>query len=391
MQSVAQAWLVYRLTGSAAMLGLVTFMGQGPGFLLVPFGGTIADRRNRKAILISTQVAAMLLAFMLAALTLSNRIEVWHVFVLSALLGLVNAFDMPARQAFVVDMVGKEDLMNAIALNSTMINGTRLVGPAIAGLLVAAIGEGWCFFVNGASYVAVIVGLLMMKVTLAAARGPRKASALKSLAEGFKFVGVTAPIRALIILLGIICLMGLPYSVLMPVFADRTFQAGPGGLGLLMGAAGTGALIGALTLVGRRVVKGLGRWVAISSATFGVSLILFAWSHSFWLSTALLLPVGISMMLYIASSNMLVQAMVPDELRGRVMALYSMMFVGAAPVGALLAGGLAERIGASMTVALGGVGCILGAIIFSLRLPRLRSEARRLLSIENENLQHQTG
>lgn len=378
MQSVAESWLIYRLTGSAVLLGLVGFASQIPVFLLAPVGGAVADRYRRHRILVTTQTVAMLLAFTLAGLTLSGRIQVWEVFALASLLGLNNAFDIPARQAFVVDMVGREDLLNAIALNSSMVNGARVVGPAVAGILVAAVGEGWCFFANAASYIAVITCLLLMKVT-AARRAPARASALASIAEGFRFVVRTGPVRALLLLLGLMSLMGMPYAVLMPIFADQILHGGASGLGLLMGASGVGALVGALSLATRNGLRGLGRWVAFSAAGFGASVILFSLSRSFWLSAALLLPVGFSMMIEMASSNTLIQAMVPDALRGRVMAVYSMMFMGMAPIGALLAGTLAQRIGAPETVALGGAVCIVGALVFGLRLPALRAEAREII------------
>lgn len=377
MQSVAQSWLIYRLTGSAVLLGLVGFSGQIPVFLIAPFGGAIADRFNRHRILIATQTIAMILAFVLAALTLTNQIREWRIFALAAALGLVNAFDIPTRQAFVTDMVGKDDLINAIALNSSMFNGARIVGPAIAGLLVASIGEGWCFFINAASYIAVIIGLLLMNVVMKPR--PAQNSIFEGIVEGFKYVGTTSPVRSLMALLGLISLMGMPYAVLMPIFAEEILKGGASGLGILMGASGVGALGGALSLAMRKGIKGLGTWVAVSSACFGASIILFSFSRSFWLSAALLLPVGFSMMVQMASSNTLVQSLVPDALRGRVMAVYSMMFMGMAPFGALLAGALAGRIGAPMTVALGGAVCILGAIGFALKLPAFRIEARRIV------------
>ena len=378
MQSVAQSWLVYRMTGSSLLLGLVGFASQFPVFIFGPFGGTIADRHNRHRIVIATQTASMLLAFALSALTLLDVIQVWHIFVLSALLGVVNAIDIPVRQAFVVDMVGKDDLMNAIALNSSMVNGARIVGPAVAGILVAAIGEGWCFFANGASYIAVITGLLLMNIRpVIRARGQR--SAIADIIEGFQYSARTNPIRALLLLLGLMSLMGMPYAVLMPIFADKILHGGARGLGILMGATGVGALFGALSLATRRGLKGLGTWVAVSAASFGASLILFAFSRTFWLSAALLVPVGFAFMVEMASSNTLIQAMVPDHLRGRVMALYSMMFMGMAPFGALLAGALAHGISAPVTVALGGAVCIVGGIAFGVRLPALRAEARQLI------------
>jgi MFS family permease len=377
MQSVAQSWLVYRLTGSALLLGSVGFASQIPVFLFAPLGGITADRFNRRYIVIGTQVASMLLAFILAALTLLHRVQVWHVFVLAGFLGVVNAFDIPGRQSFLVDMVGKEDLMNAIALNSSMFNGARVIGPAIAGILVARIGEGWCFFANGISYIAVIIGLLMMRVQSPARAS--NASPLENMMEGFRFVNRTAPIRALLLLLGLVSLVGMPYVVLMPIFADKILHGGARGLGILMGATGVGALLGALTLAFRQGVKGLGRWVAWCSAGFGASLIVFSISHSFWISVILLLPVGYTIMLQMASSNTLIQVMVPDALRGRVMAVYSMMFMGMAPIGALLGGALADRLGAQVTVAIGGLASVAGACWFGLQLPKIRVEARRLI------------
>jgi MFS family permease len=377
MQTVAQSWLVYRLTGSALLLGSVGFASQIPVFLFAPLGGITADRVNRRHIVISTQVAAMVLAFILASLTLFHKVQVWHVFILAGLLGVVNAFDIPGRQSFLVEMVGKEDLMNAIALNSSMFNGARVIGPAVAGILVAKIGEGWCFFANAVSYIAVIIGLLLMRVQSPARAA--MASPFEHMMEGFRFVNQTTPIRALLLLLGIVSLVGMPYVVLMPIFADQILHGGARGLGILMGATGVGALLGALTLAFRQGVKGLGSWVAWCSAGFGASLVVFAISHTFWISVILLLPVGYTIMLQMASSNTLIQVMVPDALRGRVMAVYSMMFMGMAPIGALLGGALAERLGAPRTVAIGGVASIAGACWFGVQLPKIRVEARRLI------------
>jgi MFS family permease len=377
MQSVAQAWLVYSLTKSALLLGSVGFASQIPVFLIAPFGGIAADRANRQRLVIGTQIASMTLAGILAWLTLSGHIHVWHIFVLAALLGVVNAFDIPGRQSFLIDMVGKEDLMNAIALNSSMFNGARVIGPAVAGILVARIGEGWCFALNSISYVAVIVGLLLMRV-----HSPRRGSnhsPVEDIIEGFRWVNQTRVIRALLLLIGLVSMVGMPYTVLMPVFADKILHGGARGLGILMGATGVGALFGALTLAAKVGVKGLGRWVTITCASLGISLFCFSFSTSFWLSAALLLPVGYSMMLQMACSNTLIQTMVPDQLRGRVMSLYSMMFMGMAPFGAFFGGALAHRIGAPITVAVGGVACVIGAIWFGRALPELRIEARRLI------------
>lgn len=379
MQQVAQSWLIFRLTQSSFLLGMVSFAGQIPVFLVSPIGGHVADRLDRRRIMIATQTASMILAFVLAALTLSHRVREWHIILLAVFLGLVNAFDLPARQAALVQMVEREDLMNAIALNSSMFNGARVIGPAIAGLLVAAIGEGWCFFVNGASYIAVIVGLLMMRMPKKLEGHAVSGTAIENIVEGFRYVAHTAPIRALLLLIGVISFCGMPYAVLMPVFAENILHAGARGLGILMGASGAGALLGSIALAMRSSVKGLGRWVAVSAGAFGAALALFALSRSFWLSAAFLVPVGAMMMVQMASSNTLIQSMVPDALRGRVMAVYSMMFMGMGPLGSLLAGSAAHRIGAPIAVAAGGVISVLGAIVFGLRLPNLRGEARELI------------
>jgi MFS family permease len=274
-------------------------------------------------------------------------------------------------------MVGKEDLMNAIALNSSMFNGARVVGPAVAGILVAKIGEGWCFAANSISYIAVIIGLLLMHVQSPPRVSNR--SPIEDIVEGFRWVNQTKVIRALLLLIGLISLVGMPYTVLMPVFADKILHGGAQGLGILMGATGVGALLGALTLAAKTGVKGLGRWIVITCATFGVSLFCFAFSTSFWLSALLLLPAGYSMMLQMACSNTLIQTMVPDQLRGRVMSVYSMMFMGMAPFGAFFGGAMAHRIGAPITVAVGGIVSVLGAIWFGRALPELSIEAHRLI------------
>lgn len=378
MQTVAQSWLIYRLTGSAALLGLLGFAGQIPVFVLAPLGGVIADRLNRHRVLIATQSAMMVLALMLAALTLSDNVAVWHVFTLAALLGLANAFDIPARQAFVAEMVERDDLVNAIALNSSMVNGARIVGPAIAGILVASVGEGWCFLLNGLSYIAVLIALLRMHVKRAAAAASPP-SAWDSVVEGFAFSWRNTPVRALLLLLGLVSLMGMPYSVLMPIFADEILHAGPDAYGLLMSASGIGALAAAATLTVRKSVRGLGRWVASSAAGFGLCLIGFSVSQTLWISAVVLVPAGFCMMMEMASSNTLIQSMVPDRLRGRVMAVYSMMFMGMAPLGALMAGFLATRLGAPATVAAGGVVCIVGGLVFGAGLPQLRGPARELI------------
>ena len=378
MQNVAEAWLVYRLTGSSVLLGAVGFCSQIPVFLISPIGGIVADRYSRHRVVIATQTASMLLAFTLSILTLTHKVQIWHVFTLAALLGVVNAFDIPARQSFIVDMVSRSDLMNAIALNSSMFNASRVVGPAIAGILVASIGEGWCFFSNAVSYIAVITGLLMMRVP-PHLPAPRTGSPAANIAEGFRFVIQNPPVYVLMLLLGVVSLTGMPYAVLMPIFADRILHGGATALGSLMGASGVGALCGALLLASRRDLKGLGTWVAVAAAGFGVGLVAFSFSRFFWLSAAILIPIGFSMMIEMGSSNTLIQSMVPDALRGRVMSVYSMMFMGMAPIGSLLAGAAAGHIGAPWTVAIGGIVCTIAAGLFAIRLPGIRVHARRLI------------
>jgi MFS family permease len=379
MQQVAQAWLIYRLTQSSLLLGAVSFASQIPVFLVSPIGGHVADRLDRRRIMIATQTASMILAFALAGLTLSGRVREWHVMVLAVLLGVVNAFDLPARQAALVQMVDREDLMNAIALNSSMFNGARIVGPAVAGMLVAAIGEGWCFFANAVSYIAVLAGLLIMRMPGAHDGRATSGTAVENIIEGFRYVAQTTPIRALLILIGVVSFAGMPYAVLMPVFAQEILHSGARGLGILMGCSGAGALAGSIALAMRSSVKGLGKWVAISAGAFGAMLAAFALSKSFLLSAILLVPVGGAMMVQMASSNTLIQSMVPDELRGRVMSVYSMMFMGMGPLGSLLAGSAAQHVGAPAAVAAGGVLTIMAAVIFALRLPNLRGEATRLI------------
>jgi MFS family permease len=320
----------------------------------------------------------MILAGSLAFLTITKRVTVWEVIVLASLMGVVNAFDIPTRQAFLVEMVGREDLMNAIALNSSMFNGARVIGPSIAGILVASVGEGWCFFANSVSYIAVIAGLILMHIDRVPFQA-ENASPLARIAEGFRFVSDTKPIKALLMLLGLVSLVAMPYSVLMPIFAARILHGNARTLGVLMGATGIGALTGALVLASRTGLKGLGHWVAMACGGFGVALILFSFSKWYLLSVILLVPVGFFMMVQMASSNTLIQAMVPDRLRGRTMAVYSMMFMGMAPLGALLSGAIADHIGAPWTVALGGIAAIAGAFIFARNLPKLAVEARQLI------------
>jgi MFS family permease len=378
MQSVAESWLVYRLTGSAVLLGVVGFANRIPVLLLSTVGGALADRYDRQRIVIAAQVASMCLAGLLAFLTLSGLVQVWHLMAIAAALGIVNAFDIPARQSFVVQLVAREDLQNAIALNSSMFNGARVVGPAVAGILVATVGEGWCFFVNAVSYVAVILGLIMIRVSPSPRPKPPE-SAFAHVAEGFRFAWESRPIRALLLLLGLVSLMGSPYAVLMPIISDQSLDAGARGLGILMGASGIGALIGALSLARRTTLRGYGRSIGYAAIGLGTGLVAFSTARHLWVAVALLVPVGFAMMTQMAASNTLIQSMVPDSLRGRVMAIYSMMFMGMAPVGALLAGVLADRLGAAATVALGGAFCIAGGLLMLWRLPGFRADARKLI------------
>ena len=381
MQTIAQDWLVYRLTGSSLLLGVVAFVGQIPVFLLAPVAGIVADRKNRHHTVIATQVASMVLGLTLAGLTLAGAVRVWEIMVIASLLGVVNAFDIPARQTFLIDMVGREDLFNAIALNSSMFNSARVIGPALAGVIVATIGEGWCFFANGISYIAVITGLLMMRLQNQAVL-ESGGSPIENMIEGFRFARQTKPVRALLMLVGLVSFAITPYSVLMPIFAGRILHGDARQLGMLMGAAGIGAVMGGLTLASKTGVRGLGSWIWAAATCVGASLIVFAASRHLWLSIAVLVPTGFGTMIQMGSSNTLLQVMVPNRLRGRVMSLYSMMFVGMAPIGALLGGIVASKIGAPYTVAIGGIACVAGGAVFASHLPGIRAEARELIRVQ---------
>jgi MFS family permease len=373
---LATSWLVYRLTGSAAMLGVVGFAGQIPTFFLAPFAGVWVDRWNRYRVLIATQVLAMVQSHALAALALTGTIQIWHIVALSVFQGLINAFDMPARQAFVVEMVeNRNDLPNAIALNSSMVNGARLLGPSIAGVLIAATNEGVCFLIDGISYIPVIASLLLMHVSKTRhARSERRVWG--DLHEGFTYAFGSAPIRTVLALLALVSLMGVPYAILMPVIATDVLHGGPNTLGFLMGATGVGALGGAVFLASRRSVLGLGRIIAIAALAFGLGLAAFSRSRSMPLSLALLLVVGAGFMVQMAASNTVIQTIVREEMRGRVMSFYTMAFMGTAPFGSLLAGFLAGRIGAANTILLGGLACMAGGLGFARALPALRVHVR---------------
>lgn len=370
MQNIAQAWLLYRLTDSGALLGLLSFVQQIPVFLMVAVGGVISDRFNRHRLILVTQYLSALLALLLAGLVLSDLIAVWHLFVLSGLLGVVNSVDIPARQSFVADVVEREDLPNAIGLYSSAFNGARVIGPALAGLLVAAVGEGWCFLINALSFVPVLIGLHRVRVR-ATSHSANRASPAAQLLEGFRYVRAQQPIRAVLMLLALFCLTGTPYLVLLPILADRVLGGGADSLGVLMGASGLGALLGAMLLAARQSAQGLPRWIARAVGAFGASLILLAQTQAVWLAALVLVGTGAGMVLTLSASNALVQTMVPNALRGRVMALFYMTVMGAGPIGALAGGALAELIGVAATVAAGGGVCLLASIWFHRQLPRL--------------------
>ncbi len=376
MTRLTTAWLVWRLTHSADMLGLLGFVGQVPTFLLAPFAGVWVDRLNRHRLLLATQVLAMLQSFALAALALSGIVQVWQILALQTLQGVINALEMPSRQSLLVDLVAdRADLSNAIALNSSMVNAARLIGPSVAGLVIAWVGEGWCFLADGVSYIAVIGSLLAMQVVARSPAGTRR-KVLHDLFEGLRYVAGSAPIGALLLLLALVGLIGMPYAVLLPVIAVRTLQGGPHTLGFLTGAMGVGALIGALYLASRRTVLGLGRLIPLAAATFGVGLVALGLSRSVSLSLGVMVLIGIGFMIHLAASNTVIQTLVRDEMRGRVMALYGVAFMGMAPFGSLLAGAVATRIGAPLTLVGSGLICVLGAIAFGRRLPALREIAR---------------
>jgi MFS family permease len=376
MQSLAMAWLVYTLTDRAYWLGIVTFCGQFPSFFVAPVAGVLADRWNRHRVIVVTQTLSMLQAFALAYLSWAELIHVWHIVALSIFLGIVFAFDMTARQSFMVQMVDRrEDLANAIALNSSMVNAARLVGPALAGVLLKASSESVCFLLNGVSFLAVIIALLMMRVPpqKVAATQPRL---IEGFVEGYRYAFGFRPIRAMLVLLAVVGFVGLPYTVLMPVFAKEILKGGPDTLGYLTGAAGVGALSGAIYLASRKTILGMGRLIAVAPAVFGTALIGFAFSRDIWLSLALLYVAGFATMVQMASSNTILQTITEEEKRGRVMSFYMAAFMGAAPLGSLVAGVLADILTAPYCLVLGGVGCIIGSIGFARQLPAIRERVR---------------
>lgn len=377
MQRLAVSWLVYRLTGSPFLLGLAGFVGQLPLFIFASFAGVFVDRWDRYRLLLVTQLLALIQALLLAGLTLTGHIAVWQIFVLAACLGVINAFDMPARQSFVIDLVGqrKEDLPNAIALNSVMVNGSRLAGPFLAGLAVAAFGEGVCFLLNSLSFLAIVAALLLMKVTPGSS-AKRKSRAMAGLVEGYRYAFGFPPIRYTLIALGLVSLMGMSYQVLMPVFAGKVLRGGPSTLGFLMAAAGVGALVSAVNLASRKSAVGIERMIVLGSALFGLGLVAFSLSRHMALSLVCMLVAGFGMMTSLTSCNTMLQTAVDEDKRGRVMSLYAMAFQGMTPFGGLLAGSLASHVGAPNTVMVGGACCLATAAFFAGKLPLIRRTAR---------------
>lgn len=372
---VATGWLVYRLTDDAFLLGIAGFAGQIPTFLIAPFAGVLIDRWNRHRVLVVTQIFSLVQSALLAYFALTNTIDVAHIIVLNIMQGLINAFDTPARQAFVVEMIeDRADLPNAIALNSSMVNAARLLGPSIAGVLIAATNEGWCFLIDAFSYVAVIASLLAMKVP-ARARTTRRRRLVDELREGARYVAGHGAIRSVLILLAVVSLMGMPYVVLMPIMAKKVLLGGAHTNGFLMSASGVGALAGAFYLARRRSVQGLGRVIALAAAGFGLGLIMFSRSTTLWLSMLLLVFTGFSMIVQMAASNTVIQTLVDEDKRGRVMAFYTMAFFGMTPLGSLFAGLLARSLGAPDTLLIGGVVCVVAAAGFARALPAIRRKS----------------
>ncbi|HEX4538326.1 MAG TPA: MFS transporter [Candidatus Acidoferrum sp.] len=376
MTRLATTWLVYRLTHSALLLGIVTFAGQIVSFALGPFAGVWVERLDRRKLLIWTQAAAAIQSLAMAALTLAHVITLWEIIVLTALQGLINAFDMPARQSFLIQMIeDRNDLGNAIAINSSMVNGARLIGPAIAGLLIGAFGEGWCFLIDGVSYFAVIASLVMMRIKLLDVR--RTASSMpEQVREGWNYVRAFRPIRTILLLFSLLCLMGYPFAVLLPVYVVQVLHGGAATLGWLSGASGIGALVSAISLALRKSIVGLTHMLQIAAAMLGAALVIFGLSRTLWVSLVLMAFVGFGLMQSAAVSNTIVQSLVPEDKRARVMSYYTMAFFGAAPFGSLLAGALAHRLGAPNTLIFTGAFCLLGSLWFTLELPKIRAVMR---------------
>ena len=377
MTNIATSWLVYRLTGSPLMLGVVTCAGQIPIFLMGAFSGILVDRVNKRRALIVIQTLSMLQSFALALMTLSGHASVAGLIALNVVGGIITAFDIPMRQSFVIEMIEeKRDLGNAIALNSSMFNIARFIGPSIGAVVIAAFGEGWCFFLDGCSFLAVIAAYLSMKITTQAAPRPAHGRIFSDMLEGWRTVTKAGPIRRIMALLGLVSLFGAPYATLVPIYAGSILKGGPHALGLLMSSAGAGAFFGAAWLAGRRSVLGLGLVIPCACALFGLGIIGFALSRVLWLSMGFLFLGGGGLMIMMASSNTILQTIVDDDKRGRVMGFYMMAFMGTAPLGSLLAGSLSEHLGAPLTLVIGGACCVAGATIFFSGLEDLRTAIR---------------
>jgi MFS family permease len=385
MTRLATGWLAFRLGGSDAplLLGVIGFAGQAPTFFLAPLAGVLVDRWDRHRTLFVAQAFSLVQSALLAVVAFRGEtgdIVIAQVVVLSAAQGIINAFDMPARQVLLIQIVERrEDLPNAIAPNSFLVNGARLLGPALAGVLIAAAGEGWCFTIDAVSYLAVIAALLLMRLPRARASAPA-GPLWRNLVEGFHYAFGFSPVRSLLLLLALVSFLGMPYTVLMPLFAADVLQGGPATLGFLTASTGVGAVAAALYLASRRTVLGLGRVIAGGAVAFGLGLVGFSVSRSLWLSLPLLFVVGFGMMAQLASSNTILQTITDEDKRGRVMSFYGMAFLGTAPFGSLLAGVLAARIGPAETVLLSGAGCVTGGALFAWKLPRLRPLVRPIYS-----------
>ncbi len=367
MQNLAQQWLVYSLTHSVLLLGIFACASQAPMLFLAWMGGYVGDRYNRHRGVIVTQSCSMILAFVLAGLTLTHVIRVWHLLVIALLVGIVNAFDVPIRQSFFVHMVGQEDLPNAIALNSSIFNGARVVGPAIAGFTILLVGEGWCFFLNGLSFVAVIVALLMMRIPRGEAKRTQE-SPWRNFTQGFRFAMADLPIRSALLLLSVLSLFGLQYSVFLPIYAHDILHGGVGTQGLLMTAAGVGALLGALQFAARTHYKGLAPVIGATCTTCAVALIIFSQARVFWLCAGVLFVMGFATTTQMAATNTILQERVPDHMRSRLMAVYATMFMGVSPIGALIAGGVAKHVGTPNTILLFGLLVLTGCLFFITRV-----------------------
>jgi MFS family permease len=367
MQTTAQQWLVYQLTGSAALLGVFGFANQVPMLFLAWMGGYVGDRYNRHRGVITTQTISMALAFVLAALTLTHYVNKWNLIFIAFLVGIVNAFDVPIRQSFFVHMVGTDDLPNAIALNSSIFNGARVVGPAIAGFAIALVGEGWCFFLNGVSFIAVLIALLMMRID-SVERAHSGESPVRSFIQGFRFAMSDVPIRSALLLLSVLSFFGLQYSVFLPIYARDILHSGARGFGLLMSAAGVGAVLGALQFAARTQYKGLARWIGATCTACALGLLVFSFATSFWLCTVVLFVVGFAATSQMAATNTIIQQRVPDEMRSRLMAVYATMFMGVMPIGALIAGVIAKHIGAPRTILIFGSAVLAGSLVFISRV-----------------------